>query len=179
MPTALKRITIIFLITQLLSSCGSGLKVEKESFVPLSHKFKGVFLNKPYHSKGKNPHPPTLLDRFELYPEPISPDTIYISFNQNENLEVSYRSLGGTNTEIFQGKLSPRGYYELYLRRDKKEIPPVVPFIYGSRDIDRIRIALTQNGDLIIDNKWAHDANIFLFAGGGKGRNQDFFEALN
>ena len=57
----------------------------------------------------------------------------------------------------FQGKFSKRGFYEIFLRNKKIEIPPFIPIIYSNRDINRIRIGLTVNNDLVIANKWARD----------------------
>ncbi|MBL7952957.1 MAG: hypothetical protein JNM62_14710 [Flavobacteriales bacterium] len=81
-------------------------------------------------------------------------------------------------TEQFTGRFSKRGYVEIFTHKDIKEVPPAFPIIHGSRQVNRIRLTLTNDGSLVIDNKWENTANIFLMAGGGSGRSQYFFRPV-
>lgn len=159
----------------LFCACGTGLKINKSNFKPINNNFSGSFKNFSYKTKGRN-YDPTLLNLFNIFD--IASDTIIFKINSNGQLQLTFKDSLKIKTEIFKGNFSKKGYYEIYFRKIKKEIPPLVPIIYGYRDIDRIRIGLTINNDLVVDNKWATDGNIFILAAGSAGRSQSFLKKI-
>ena len=169
--------TVFILSLILLCSCATGLRVRKNNFIPIDGKFKGTFKNEAYLKKGKNPASSTILELFDIYL--TKADTVHIYFDDKERLVVTFQGRLGNRFEIFDGRFRKRGFYEVFLRNKKIEIPPYFSIIYSSRDIDRIRIGLTKDNNLIIDNKWARDGNFFLFAAGGSGRFRCFFKSSN
>lgn len=168
------RAVIIILATFFLCSCGTGLSIRKSKVDYLNNQFTGTFDNIAFKVNGRRYGSPTLLDLFEIYN--ISTDSIYLKFNDSDELELSYKdSKGALKKELFKGTFAKKGYYEVFLRNDKKEIPPLFPIIYGKYNVNRVRIALTIQGDLIIDNKWNKSGNILFLGVGDKGRRQSFF----
>lgn len=166
--------TAIILLT-LLTSCSSGVKVSKSQVTYFDKSFSAKVANTAYKS-GKN-KTPTLLGLFEIS-EQLHTDTVYLSFNSRNELEVTYLARGQKLTDTFAGTFNRKGFYEIYLRRKKTEIPPFLPIFYSSNDIYRIRLALTQGGNLIVDNKWDRTGNIFIMGGGGSERTQSFFNCI-
>ena len=98
--------------------------------------------------------------------------------NIKNGQEIIY-SIDAFKEKTFHGAFSKKGYLEIFLRNNKKEIPPLLPIIYGKYNINRIRIALTLENDLIIDNSWNEGGNIFILGVGDKGRRQQFFKRMN
>jgi hypothetical protein len=134
----------------------------------------GTFNNHAYKVKGRRYGSPTLLDLFEIYN--VKADTVSIMCDKSGGLELTYKDDEGKfKTEKFKGTFAKKGYYEVFLSNEKKEIPPVFPIIFSKYNVNRIRLALTVKGDLIVDNKWIKGGNIFILGAGDKGRRQSFF----
>ena len=174
----IRKFTTILTIV-VLSSCGTGLKISKKDFSPIDNSFNGTFENQSLLTTGRNNYntKTTILDFFELYD--INVDSIHLHFDTNNKLVLTFRNNLGVKTEIFNGQLKKKGHYEIFIRKYKNEIPPFFPIIYGTRDIKRLRIGLTKEMELVIDNKWARDGNIFILAGGGSGRYRSHFKQIS
>jgi hypothetical protein len=171
------RAAIIILATFFLYSCGTGLSIRKSKVDYFNNQFTGTFDNIAFKVNGRRYGSPTLLDLFEIYN--IRTESIYLRFNDSDELELSYKDNEGVlKKELFKGTFAKKGYYEVFLRNDKKEIPPFFPIIYGKYNVNRLRIALTIQGDLIIDNKWNKSGNILFLGAGDKGRRQSFFKKI-
>lgn len=168
-----KYITVILTVL-ILSSCGSGLRIKRKDFAPIDNKFSATICNNPLMTKGRTYSSLTLLDMLDVFN--FHSDSISLHFDNKERLVLTFKDTLVNRIEIFEGRFRKKGYYEIYLRNEKKEIPPFLPIIYGYRDIDRVRIGLTKENYLFVDNKWARDGNIFILAGGGSGRYRCFFK---
>jgi len=97
----------------------------------------------------------------------------YVSMEIGKDDSLRLTALNDT-TRFFSFKLKRRKhYYQYFSERDILEIPPIVSFFYGRRKVDRLRIALTSSGELIVNNKYV-DHNNILFLGGGGEYNQIF-----
>ena len=136
--------------------------------------FSATIYNYSFKVHGRRYGSPTLLGLLEIKNEIT--DSVSMSFNENRELVLTFRVNDTLRTKILKGQFSEKGYYEIFLRYKKYEIPPGFPIIYGNNNINRIRMALTLEGDLIIDNMWDEAANIFLIGAGDKGRRQSFFK---
>lgn len=168
-----KTVTLILAIF-FLCSCGTVLSIRKSKVNYFNAQLSGTFDNIAFKVNGRRYGSPTLLDLFEIYN--IRTDSVSVKFNGSEELELSYKDNEEKfKKESFKGTFTKKGYYEVFLRNDKKEIPPLFPIIYGKYNVNRIRIALTIQGDLIIDNKWNKSGNILFLGVGDKGRRQSFF----
>jgi hypothetical protein len=166
---------IIILATFFLYSCGTGLSIRKSQVKYFDVQLSGTFDNNAFKVNGRRYGSPTLLDLFEIYH--IKTDSVSIIFDKSGELELTYKGNDGKfKTDSFKGAFTKKGYYEVFLRNDKKEIPPVFPIIYGKYNVNRIRLALTTEGHLIVDNKWNKSGNILFLGVGDKGRRQSFFK---
>lgn len=165
---------IIVLATFFLYSCGTGVGVRKSKVKYFDGQLSDTFDNNAFKVHGHRYGSPTLLHLFEIYD--VKADSVSIVFDQSGELELTYKDNSGKFTKCrLKGILTKKGYYEVFLRNDKKEIPPGFPIIYGRHNINRIRLALTLEGDLIVDNEWNESGNILLLGVGDSGRRQSFF----
>lgn len=165
---------LFVLISALVCSCGSGFKTSKRNVRAVTSFYSGSVSNHPYKVMQTNQLNKSLLELFEVYDSAQS--RISLSFNKNELL-LTYLAQGKPKTLAFKGKFTRRGYYEVYLRNKRTEIPPFVPVFYSQVDVKRIRLILTPENDLLVDDSWQRTGNIFILAGGGSGRTQSVFKA--
>jgi hypothetical protein len=171
----MSRIIFYISIAALFYSCGTGLRIKRSEIKPIDNTFSGKFINTSYKSKGGNYYP-TLSKRFGFSMYKI--DTISMKLVNINTLQISFNDSLTTRTITYNGKISQRGYFEIYFRKYKKEIPPFIPFSYSSLDIERVRIGLSVENDLIIDNKWERSGNILILGSGGRGRTQNYFKRI-
>jgi hypothetical protein len=167
------RLYIFILLSVILSSCGSGLQVRKSRIEYFNKNFAATVDNRPFQVKKKSYRAPTLLELFEI--KNVSSDSVELRFTADSLLFVGYYDIGIWTEQVFMGRFKKKGYYQIFLRRKRIEIPPLIPIIYSRVDIDRLRLALTSEGDLIVDNKWRGSGNILILSGGDLGRSQYFF----
>ena len=130
--------------------------------------------NKSFKVKGRRYGDLTLLDLFEINNHTV--DTLLLDFNERNELRLTYIEKEEKNIKTFSGNFSKKGYYEIYFRNQKKEISPFFPIFYSNNHINWIRLALTKEGGLIIDNRWDDSGNIFILSAGSSGRRQSFFK---
>ena len=161
----------------LFMSCGSGVRAFKVDLVPLQDGFRGTFHDPPYRSHERNPIGNSLLSVLSIFE--ANADTATLQLESSGALHITYHMDGAERTKTYQGRFSKRGFFEYRPWWHRVQIPPLVPFIYSSERYCRVRIALTIEGDLVVDNKWARDGNILFLAGGSSGRSQYYFHAVN
>lgn len=157
-----------------LCSCGTGLSVRKSQIKYFDSQFSGIFDNHAFKANGRRYGSPALLELFEI--QQVKTDSVSVVFDRQGELKLSYQDNGGkVKIETFKGVFASKGYYEVFLRNDRKEIPPVFPFIYSQCNMNRVRLALSAQGDLIVDNEWNESGNILFLGVGDKGRRQSYF----
>lgn len=167
--------TALMLLATVLVGCGSGMKVSRKKLVPVHTGFTDTYHVRPVRTQHTHQPVSDLLRTFDL--RNTGTDTVQLSITAQGLLTLNHPD-DGRRTEQFIGTFSKRGYFEVYTRKEIKEVPPVVPIIHGRRQVNRIRLALSTDGCLVLDNKWENTANIFLMAGGGSGRSQYFFQPV-
>jgi hypothetical protein len=150
------------------------LSIRKSKIKYFDSSFSAIVDNNSYKVKGRRFGDLTLLNLFEIRDENI--DRVNISFNDSKEMKLSYTYKGQETTKILTGNFAKKGYFEIYFRNQKKEIPPLLPIIYSNNHINRVRLALTIDGNLIVDNMWDDSGNIFILAAGSSGRRQSFFK---
>ncbi|WP_121313967.1 hypothetical protein [Flavobacterium sp. 102] len=167
----------ISIISFLLISCGTGLKIPQEQLSGINSNFKGTFINISHkkNSKNKASSDSDILTLINLKNK--KSDSVSISFTSNNELKVTYDDVIGKTTEYYQGKFSKKGYYEIFIRKKNIQIPPVLHLLYSKIDIYRLRISLNKEKELIIDSYYKRGGNVFLLAAGGSGRTQYYFKA--
>jgi hypothetical protein len=175
LPTYLLCYWCIFSIAASLTSCGKTLPLRKKHTQPLNQQFKGTFHNQAFQISGRNPYQghTSILQELEIFPQ--ESEWISIEFGRNNELYLHYPKGGDTITSMFQGKFKKNGSYQIWLRRKRIEIPPFFPIIYSRVDIKRLRFHLDLENNLVIHNKWARTANIFILAAGGSGKYNSYF----
>ncbi len=178
LPTYLLCYLCIFTITASLTSCGKTEPLRKKNSLPLNSQFKGKFHNQSFQISGRNPYQDhtSILQELEIYPH-VS-ESIQIEFGLSNELYIHYQKGDDTLTSIFEGKFKKNGSYQIWLRRKRIEIPPLFPIIYSRVDIKRLRFHLDLENNLVIHNKWARTANIFILAGGASGKYNSFYHSV-
>ena len=163
--------TVIFITTIFLfSSCGTGLNVRKSQVKYFDKNFSVTADNNSFKIHGRRYGNPTLLTLLEIYP--VNTDSVSINFIDSLKLQVTYTDSGTVKKRIFNGQFVKNGYYEIFLRNESK----VIPIIYARHNINRIRMALTIQGDLIVDNEWNESGHILILGAGDSGRRQSYFK---
>jgi hypothetical protein len=170
----LTRILSIILTTFILCSCGTGLNIRKSKIKYFDSGFSATVDNKSFKVKGRRYGDLTLLNLFKIREATV--DSVHLDFNDKKELQFTYIDKGQKTVKTFTGNFSKKGFYEIYFRNQKKEIPPLFPIFYSNNHINRVRLALTHEGDLIVDNMWDDSGNIFILATGSSGRRQSFFK---
>ncbi|MES2654904.1 MAG: hypothetical protein V4620_04900 [Bacteroidota bacterium] len=171
------RIITITLSVLLFCSCGSGLQVRKSKVQPLTPLFSATIANVPYKISpekefGKDHH--ELLTT--LHEATGNIDSVNVYFNSNKQLTIAFKYKGKEFSKTYAGRFSKKGYYEFYLQKKKMEIPPIVPILYSKVHIERYRLGLTIDGDLIVDNFHENSGNILIISAGYQYRYQTFYK---
>lgn len=170
----LMRILMLLFTTLLLCSCRSGMGIRKSKVVYFDSTFSATVSNYSFKVKGRHWGDNSLLQLFEI--GVVTTDSVSLRFNDSNALILSYEVHGQKFENVFNGKFADKGYYEFYFRNKRKEIPPVIHIIYSRNHINRVRIALTNEGDLLVENMWDDSGNIFIIGAGDSGRRLSYFE---
>jgi hypothetical protein len=158
-----------------LHSCGYNYPLRKKHTHPLTPAFSEEFENHSYQIKGRNPYTEktSVLHEFEIFPAADS--SVRIKFDSSQNLLLTYHNGIDFSTISFNGRFKKNGSYQIWLRRKRIEIPPLFPIFYSQIDIKRLRLVLDLEDNLVIHDKWARTANVFIFAAGGSGKYNSYF----
>jgi hypothetical protein len=178
LPTYLLCYWCIFSLTAAWTSCGKTLPLRQKHTQPLNQQFKGKFHNQSFKISGRNTYQEhtSILQELEIFLH--ESEWISIEFGGNNELYLHHQKAGDTITSIFEGKFMKNGSYQIWLRRTRVEIPPLFPIIYSRVDIKRLRFHLDLENNLVIHNKWARTANIFILAGGSSGKYNGFYRPI-
>lgn len=162
----MKKIVIIMMFT--LFSCKSYKVIKDKELVQLSSESKGEF-QAVSNKKDKTDYQVSIQQLFAIK----NLDTIVkINISKNDEIEIHYKNvLGGNEIATFKGKFK-KHYFEVYL--DKKRI--FFPPIYCKNNINRLRIGLTQNQDLVINQHYDYSGMFMLFAAGSSDNKQYVFK---
>lgn len=170
------------IICFILVSCGSGLIGVKTSDIKafdsnFSGDFKHLSYKDKYRNSGSYSHRNVdMLSLFNIEDKNIK--SVNISFSKDQLLIVKYADSSGIKSKTFHGKFTKRGFYQVYHAKENLEIPPLFPIIYSKTYISRIRISLSSNNDLLIDDYYESGGNIFILAGGSFSRSAHHFESI-
>ncbi len=166
---------LLIALTVLLASCGKGLTIRKSNIADFDNHFSAKVANHSTKVKGQGYRDLALLDLFEI--RNIKTDSVLIKLSDKGVLQITYKDSLETKELLFNGRFVKRRYLEIYIRNKKREIPPLIPIIYSTRDVYRLRLAMTTDGELLVDNQWDQSGNVFILGGGSSGRRQGFFKA--
>jgi hypothetical protein len=169
-----RKLTIAIIISTFYS-CGSGLKVNKSKVQILTPLFAARIANTPHKITPEKEFSKVNLKLLAIFRETTEDiDSLDIYFNSNKELTLEFKYNGQEFLKTFKGQFSKRGYYEFYLDKKKIEIPPIFPILYSKVNIDRYRIGLTTEGDLIVDQLHENMGNILIISAGYQYRLQTF-----
>ena len=173
-----------FLLIISTCSCETISKIKKSDINPVTNKFAGVYDNRPYLIKAKygvtkDDSSITAINLFDTSKtRKYDLDFIQINFKSNGQLNLYYKDTSAFQPITLNGKFSKKGYYEIYFKDEKIEIPPVVHFIFSRHNIERLRIYETKNNDLIIYYYSFYSGNFLLVGGEGPNKKQFYFHKM-
>ena len=172
--------TYLIVSTCLFLSCGTGLKISQKDSEPIVKGFSKSFSNQSFKTSKSITNlinGPELLSFFGILNS--NAEIVTLTFKNNDSLDLTYKDSTTTKTLTYQVRYARKGYLEILAVRKNIQIPPVIPFLYSNVDLNRTRIGLTTNNELIIDHKWEKSGSFLLFMGGAGGRTQYFFKPAN
>lgn len=166
------RVFILILSTFLIYSCGTyriNNTSDLEEILDLE-KLNGQYF--AYSEiRTKDEFSQNALGIFNVFKE--NTDFINLTFEEPNKLKLNYlidTNEGTVEKEVlFEGKRKKK-FLEIYF--SKKQF--LIPIVFNSVYIDRIRIGQDRNGDLIIRNLHDNSGNI-LFIGGGSGGEKAYY----
>lgn len=156
----LLKISFIILLGLIFNSCGT-LKFNKTKefvkFNPSINELNGEYYGNSESTKRNNNQTINILQLFNLEREA---DFINLSIDQSK---VKLNYLQGTENKefVFEGKMRNK-FLEIYFKKKQT----VIPLLYSSIEIDRIRIGKDKDGNLVIMNFAEHSGNILFMAAG-------------
>lgn len=162
-------------LTIVCISCNRGIGIRKSKMDAIDRNFSGIFKNDPFHTKGRRYGIVSLMQSVGV--TDISSDSVGISFDDSDRLHIVY----GDSLQkhlILTGSFTGSNYYEYFFSNQSKGFPPYVPFIYSVNHISRIRIGVSINGYLVVDDVWDESGHILILGAGDSGRRQSFFARL-
>ncbi len=146
----------ISLIISIITSCSSKkLPVSKFSSFTIPASFNGTYLN-------ENSKLSRLLNIWD-----DTPNLMTIEYNGGDSLKLSYETESGLKIKSFKGELKDN-FFEIYF--SKRKI--IIPILYASVDINRIRVGSSVDSDLLIYN-WDEGWGNLLFLAGGSAPDEE------
>ncbi|MET3732774.1 WG repeat-containing protein [Moheibacter stercoris] len=153
---------ILLVSSLLLHSCGTYQFNRTKEFSKFEHSFSEI--DGEYYGysiptkKQENPYNATLL--FNLG---IESDFFTIKYLGDNKVKIEYTDLtneGYIQKElILEGKLKKR-FFEVYF--NKKQL--IIPVLFSTIQIDRIRIGKDENGNLVLMNFYERSGNLFILS---------------
>ena len=176
---------IIFILTIILTSCYSGLKISKKERLVLNKNFNATVGNSASIIKSKNVKHQTLLEAFHIQEilalnKKIATDVDSVKiYFKDSTLNLYYEANEHIGSHSFKGYFTEKGFFEINTFNDKINIPPILPILYSSHYIDRIRVGLTKNGEIWVNTFFDNTKNIFFLVGGGISNQTYYFNYKN
>ena len=152
-----------------LFSCKSYKEIKDKELVVITSKSFGEF-----HSiSNKKKKTDYQISIQELFNVSNLDEIVKVSISKKDEIEIHYKNvLGGNEVAIFKGKFK-KNYFEVFL--DKKRI--FFPPIYCKSNINRLRIWLTQNQELVINQHYDYSGMFLLLAAGNSDNKQYVFKS--
>lgn len=162
----MKKIGIMLLFC--LFSCKSYQVIKDKDLVMISAKPLGKFQSLS-NQKKKTDYQISIQELFEIR---NSDEVVKLTISKNEEIEIHYKNvLGGNEMAAFKGKFK-KNYFEVYLRKKRILFPP----IYCKTNINRLRIGLSKNQELVINRHYDYSGMVLLFAAGNSDHKQYVFK---
>lgn len=164
----MKKIAIMLLFS--LFSCKSYQVIKDKDLVMISAKPLGKFQSLS-NQKKKTDYQISIQELFEIR---NLDEVVKLTISKNKELEINYKNvLGGNEMAAFKGKFK-KNYFEVYLRKKRIFFPP----IYCKSNINRLRIGLTAENELVVNRFYNYSGMFMLFAAGDADHKQYVFKNL-
>lgn len=163
----MKKLAIIIVFS--LFSCKSYKEIKDKELVVLSSESLGEF-HSISNQKKKTDYQVSIQELFGIR---NLDEIVKIIISKNDEIEIHYKNvLGGNEVVTFKGKFK-KNYFEVFLNKKRIFFPP----IYCKTNINRLRIGLTQNKELVINQHYDYSGMFMLFAAGNSDNKQYVFKS--
>ncbi|SEP78674.1 hypothetical protein SAMN05444005_102269 [Flavobacterium urocaniciphilum] len=150
-------------------SCKSYKEIKDKELVPISSKNLGEF-HSVSNIKKKTEYKVSIQELFGIN---NLDSLVKVKINKNDEIEIHYKNvLGGNEITTYKGKFK-KNYFEVFL--DKKRI--ILPPFYCKNRVNRLRIGLSQNKELVINRHYDYSGMFMLFAAGNSDSKQYVFKS--
>lgn len=171
--THIFRLVTVIPVVLFLFACHAPFSSITTARTPrLDTTFKTTICNHPYKFQKPNYSAPTLIDLFQI--RDTKTDSISFEFDDRATLKLTYIDSGITKQKVFPGRLTKKGY-KIIFNNDRKEIPPLFPFIFARYNINHITLSLTRDNNFRVHNTWNQGGHILIFGGGDSGTRNSYF----
>lgn len=103
-------------------SCANDIRIPNKNKLALTESLDIQIINTPVQTCISNLQVPTFLELLGF--NNLNVDTIRVHFNSNKQLILSFKHNSGNRVEAVDGKLRNGGFYEMFVRKRRIEIPP-------------------------------------------------------
>ena len=162
----MKKLVLIVVLS--LFSCQSYKEIKNKELVVFPEELLGEFQSLS-NKKKKTDYQVSIQELFDIR----NLDTVVkIRITKKEEIEIQYKNvLGGNEIAAFKGKFK-KNYFEVYLDKKRIFFPPV----YCKTNINRLRIGMSKNQDLVINRHYDYSGMVLLFAAGDSDNKQYVFK---
>lgn len=163
----MRKLAIILVFS--LFSCKSYKEIKDKDLVVSSSKSLGEF-HAMSNLKTKTDYQISVQELFGLK---NTDSIIKVVFSKKDAIEIQYKNvLGGNEVAAFKGKFK-KHYFEVFLDKKRVFFPP----IYCKTRINRLRIGLTKNQELVINQHYDYSGMFLFFAAGNSDKKQYVFKS--
>lgn len=163
----MKKLVIIILLS--LVSCKSYKEIKDKELATISSKNLGEF-HSVSNTKKKTDYQVSIQELFGIN---NLDSLVKVKINRNNEIEIHYKNvLGGNEITTYKGKFK-KNYFEVFLVKKRVFLPP----IYCKNRVNRLRIGLSQNKELVINRYYDYSGMFMLFAAGTSDNKQYVFKS--
>jgi hypothetical protein len=168
----------ILIATLFTTSCGFNKTMQKYALQPIDAKQQYKVNDQPFKSIGERNKVDSILSEVRLHRlfnvQALNNSSIAIAFTTNNELQISYQDSVEKKSILLKGRFTRAGYFKTKIKT--KNI--FIPLIYSNRQLEKFKLCIAQNGDLVIEFTDIREGNIFIFGGGGTYTKLYFFKRV-
>ncbi len=165
-----KHLLYILILGLLLTSCKTSKNISYHNLSSLDPNFSASYENRAI-KEGSFKSQTSLLQLLKIE----ATDTISevkLAIQNNGELQIDYDNHKGKQKSIvLKGKFK-KHYYQIFFERNQIILPP----FYWVTHIERIRLSISKDNLLVINNYSEHTGMIMMFAGGSSSKTQHLFK---
>lgn len=170
----MKKLILVLLSLLLLVACKTAKTISSSEVPVLDSTYSVRVCDTAYHIVQRSYGAPDFLGTFEIYD--VDADSIFLHFEGKDTFVITYLDNMDFKTKKFKGHFDKKGYFEIYLHNERIEIPPFIYILFSRHNIKRVRLSLSPDQALLLDNYWFQGGNILILGAGDSGRRKSYYK---